>query len=46
MKKSKSSNPISNDVSENKGCRGRQEDGRGYFLILKHASRFKYGKKM
>lgn len=42
MKKSKSLSPISNnDVSENKGRRGRQDEGRGYFLILKRASRVK-----
>lgn len=43
MKKSKSLIPISNDdISENKGRRGRQEEGRGYILILKGASRVKY----
>jgi hypothetical protein len=42
MKKSKSLGPISNDdVSENGGRRGRQDEGRGYFLILIPASRVK-----
>jgi hypothetical protein len=36
MKKYESLSSISNDdVSENKGRRGRQEEGRGYFLILR-----------